>query len=123
MQELSLPFNTLDVWDSFKFKRTDLGVEEALSVQKQDLESVKSHPARGTDPARFDTVIVLYSDKAESTGVEGTRIGRLRAVFKLPTQIGNSTPAWTNEHLAYIECLFHALIHDKRIAPGPQTPY
>ncbi|TFY51376.1 hypothetical protein EVG20_g11027 [Dentipellis fragilis] len=103
MQELSLPFNALDIWDSFKFKHAELGVEEALSIQKQDMEAVKSHPARGTEPARFDTVVVLYSDKAESTGVEGTRIGRLHAVFKLPRQIGNSTPAWADEHLAYME--------------------
>ncbi|KAA1479270.1 hypothetical protein DENSPDRAFT_789011, partial [Dentipellis sp. KUC8613] len=103
VQDLSLPFDMLDTWDSFKFVRAELGADEAIVSQKQDTESVKAQPARGTEPARFDTVIVLYSDKAESTGVEGTRVGRLRAVFKLPRQVGNLIPAWADEHLAYVE--------------------
>ena len=60
-----LPFSRLDVFHTFKFTTiplTDDGAER---------DAVKARPANGTEPARFDTVVVLRDDNAEATGVQG----------------------------------------------------
>ncbi|KAH9957392.1 hypothetical protein BJV74DRAFT_880141 [Russula compacta] len=61
----SLPFQRLDVFHTVKFHPPSLeDDEEACNV-------IKAAPAAKKRPARFDTAVVLYSDAAESTGLEG----------------------------------------------------
>jgi hypothetical protein len=60
-----LPFNRLDVFYQFKFQPT--GLEDG----DEERDTVKAAPIIKKLPARFDTVVVLHTDVAESTGVEG----------------------------------------------------
>lgn len=60
-----LPFSHLDVFHGFKFTTIPLS-DGAL-----EHDSVKAKPAIGTQPARFDTVVVLQDDDAEATGLQG----------------------------------------------------
>ncbi|KAF5346610.1 hypothetical protein D9757_014286 [Collybiopsis confluens] len=82
-----LPFTTLDVWHQYKFAPVKL-------LQETEQETLKAIPATRTNlTPRFDTVIVLDSDEAESTAVE--------AVFRY----GFSVPApdnWPKVPLAYV---------------------
>lgn len=64
--EYSLPFSSLDVWHQFKFTPASQFEDDAVQ------EIVKSIPAlKDSAGSRYDTVIVLDNDKAESTAVEG----------------------------------------------------
>ncbi|EPT04074.1 hypothetical protein FOMPIDRAFT_1114975 [Fomitopsis schrenkii] len=76
-----LPFSRVDVYHTLKFTTI------ALSDERAERDVVKARPAAGGEPARFDTVVVLRGDDAEATGVQGTRIGRLKVIFKLPDTI------------------------------------
>ncbi|KAH9999164.1 hypothetical protein BJV74DRAFT_877046 [Russula compacta] len=61
----SLPFQRLDVFHTVKFHPPSLeDDEEACDI-------IKAAPTAKKRPARFDTAVVLYSDAAESTGLEG----------------------------------------------------
>ncbi|KAH9987228.1 hypothetical protein BJV74DRAFT_878375 [Russula compacta] len=61
----SLPFQRLDVFHTVKFHPPSLeDDEEACDV-------IKAAPAAKKRPTRFDIAVVLYSDAAESTGLEG----------------------------------------------------
>ena len=63
-----LPFNRLDVYNQFKFCPLDLQDEE--DAEERDI--VKAIPiSRQLPSGRFDTVIVLKTDNAESTGLAG----------------------------------------------------
>lgn len=64
----SLPFTSLNVWHQYKFAPIGLFVDDLDMVQ----EIVKAIPISGSCPSLwFDTVIVLDSDEAESTAVQG----------------------------------------------------
>ena len=116
----SLPFSKVNVYNMFRFHPT--------SLQDNDHEKdiVRAMPISECHPyGRFDTVVVLENDKAESTGLEGilyftyslknmliylgTRIGRVKVIFALPLTIdtpGSSTQSpsiWPKTPLAYIE--------------------
>lgn len=60
-----LPFTRLDVFHQFKFHPT--GLEDG----DDERDTVKAVPSIKKSNARFDTVVVLHTDAAESTGVEG----------------------------------------------------
>jgi len=63
-----LPFARLDVWHQVKIAPSGLFEDEELS------ETVKAVPIwRRSDISRFDTVIVLQDEQAESTGVAGKK--------------------------------------------------
>ncbi|KAI0727017.1 hypothetical protein C8Q72DRAFT_796259 [Fomitopsis betulina] len=71
-----------------------------------------ARPRIGSEPARFDTVVVLHDDNTEATGVQGTRIGRVKVIFKLPDTIHehgslnemHAPEEWaTQGPLAYVE--------------------
>ena len=102
-----LPFDRLNVWTQFKFQLHNLQDD----ADPDDQDTVKAIPKSAGQPnGRFDTIIALQTDEAQSTGVEGTRIGRVRIIFRLPDKvvIGNgmqvASPAiWPKEPLAYIE--------------------
>lgn len=61
-----LPFNRLDVFHQFKFHPT------GLQDGDEERDTVKAVPKIQKSPARFDTVVVLHTNEAESTGVEST---------------------------------------------------
>ncbi|KAG1732830.1 hypothetical protein EDB19DRAFT_1896693 [Suillus lakei] len=100
-----LPFNKLDVWHSFKFSLDTLGND--VDGQK-GIDLVRAQPGRGESPGRFDVVMVTHMDGAESTGLHGMKVGRLRLIFRLPEIIGlyNEAPVvWPKHHFAYVEWL------------------
>lgn len=95
-----LPFDHLDVFYSFKFSRENL--DEAGEVK----DVVKASPLK----KRFDTVVVLTSDQAEAVSFSGTRIGRVKLLFHLPTQLkvigtfkANVPDYWPKQVQAYVE--------------------
>ena len=66
----SLPFNRLDVFSQFKFHPISIDDSDINCPEEDD--TVKAIPSTTTKPlGRFDTVIVLQKDAAESTGIEG----------------------------------------------------
>jgi hypothetical protein len=63
-----LPFKHLDVYNQFKF--SPLGLQDDEVVEERDI--VKAIPiSRQLPSGRFDTVIILKTDNAESTGLAG----------------------------------------------------
>lgn len=72
----NLPINRLDVFHGFKF------TPEPLHDDTQEIDSVKAKPAKGEQPARFDTVVVLRDDDAEATGLQGEYHNILCPVYK-----------------------------------------
>ena len=59
------PPRTLEVWHSF-------GLIPLKILDEPDKSLIKAQPLTGKDkPARFDTVIVLEDDRAQSTAVQG----------------------------------------------------
>jgi hypothetical protein len=61
----ALPFTALDVWHLFK-------ITPAKLLDDQERDMVKAVPAsKSSTPPRYDTVIVLDGDEAESTAVQG----------------------------------------------------
>lgn len=69
----SLPFQGLDTYHSFKFRLESLdGVEDRSDIVKAQPQST-AHP-----DGRFDTVIVLAKDDAESAGLTGVSLYLLR---------------------------------------------
>ncbi|KAF8876593.1 hypothetical protein CPB84DRAFT_1817663 [Gymnopilus junonius] len=83
---------------------------EALQDGEEEKDIVKAVPrSKGFPHGRFDTVIVLATDEAESHGLTGTRIGRVKVIFSLPDKLPApgqpiSVPAsWPKMPLAYVE--------------------
>ncbi|THU99039.1 hypothetical protein K435DRAFT_856009 [Dendrothele bispora CBS 962.96] len=100
-----LPFDRVDVWHQFKLNPTSLVDGEVW------VETVKALPVwKHSTNTRFDTVIALVDDNAESTAVEGRcRVGRVRVIFQLPSELrkhGSRTSfvvPWKQEPLVYVE--------------------
>lgn len=61
--DAELPFSALDVWHRFKLIPNSLGFDHQ--------EVIKAMPSFGDSIARFDTVMILDTDEAESTAVQG----------------------------------------------------
>ncbi|KAI0726073.1 hypothetical protein C8Q72DRAFT_784322 [Fomitopsis betulina] len=76
-----LPFSRIDTFHTLKFTTIP------LTDNRPECDVVKARPRIGSEPARFDTVVVLHDDNAEATGVQGTRIGHVKVIFKLPDTI------------------------------------
>ncbi|KAG2747814.1 hypothetical protein P692DRAFT_20735841 [Suillus brevipes Sb2] len=99
---MDIPFSHIDIYYGFKFCLDSLGNDNDFDQEETD--TVKAKPSLGGKPARFDTVVVMDTSDCETTGLKGTRIGRLKIIFKLPSQVyGSVTPAWTKDPLAYVE--------------------
>lgn len=60
-----LPFNRVDVFHKFKFQHYQ------LSDELQEWDVVKAIPGRSGGKDRFDNVVVINSNEAESTGMQG----------------------------------------------------
>ncbi|KAG2035965.1 hypothetical protein BDR03DRAFT_934627 [Suillus americanus] len=104
LHSTQLPFDNISVWHAFEFGRDTLGNNIDGS---QELDAVKAKPRRGIDGIdRFDTVLVAHTSQAESTGLQGMKIGRLCVIFKLPEVLKHFEPVpktWPTHHLAYVE--------------------
>ncbi|KAI0726113.1 hypothetical protein C8Q72DRAFT_784365 [Fomitopsis betulina] len=72
-----LPFSRIDTFHTLKFTTIP------LTDNQPECDVVKARPRIGSEPARFDTVVVLHDDNTEATGVQGTCIGRVKVIFKL----------------------------------------
>ncbi|EPS93773.1 hypothetical protein FOMPIDRAFT_1055679 [Fomitopsis schrenkii] len=79
----NMPFNYLDIFHSFEF------APDSLNNDASETEAIKAKPVKGHQPARFDTAVVLNSEDAEATGLQGTRIGRVKVIFRLLTLLNN----------------------------------
>ena len=73
-----LPFDRVDVWHSFKFSREAVGNDIEDSNVK---DWIRAKPGKGSERVgeRFDTVLVAYTDDAESTGMQGKFITSIDA--------------------------------------------
>ncbi|KAI0684824.1 hypothetical protein BC835DRAFT_1461247 [Cytidiella melzeri] len=100
-----LPLRKLSVWHHLKFQRMDV-----VTGKPSTVDSVHAWPARMDSrqkpvPGRFDTVLV--SDGSGGlTGITGYRVGRVRAIFSLPTAAQDAlfkSSTDIPQHLAYIE--------------------
>ena len=64
----TLPFTSLDVWHQYRFSPVNLFDDESDGIR----EVIKAVPiSKKTAIPRFDTVIVLNTDEAEATAVQG----------------------------------------------------
>lgn len=64
----TLPFNNLDIWHQYKFSPSNLFDDDSDGVR----EIVKAVPiCHKSHIPRFDTVVILDTDEAESTAVQG----------------------------------------------------
>ena len=86
----ALPFTRLDIFSQFKFHPVSLDDTD----QTEENDTVKAIPSTTAKPhGRFDTVIILKGDRAESTGMEG-----LESLESLPfehTYICVRNQSWT----------------------------
>jgi len=122
-----IPFDKLDIFTQFKFHPYSL--QEDNNPESIENDTVKAIPCSLNFPnGKFDTVVVMYNEEAESTGLQGSslvsvisdaksnrcqlgvRIGRVRIIFRLPTKLSigaqrniSAPEIWPTEHLAYIE--------------------
>ncbi|PPQ85108.1 hypothetical protein CVT26_005404 [Gymnopilus dilepis] len=99
-----LSFKKVDVYNTFRFHPEELQDEE----EEKDL--VSAIPKTAKSPyGRFDTVVALVNEDGESTGLTGTRIGRVRVIFSLPRKLDtilgprDLPSSWPQGPLAYIE--------------------
>ncbi|KAJ8695792.1 hypothetical protein PTI98_005719 [Pleurotus ostreatus] len=103
--DLALPFDTLNVWHMVRMVHE--GIADDAVEEKDHIKAIPAtdHPPHG----RFDPAIVLSTAQAESTGLPGTKIARVKVIFALPSTISAkgttiSSPAfWPKEPLAYGE--------------------
>ena len=100
------PIKTVDVFYQFKIYTPsddpDIIYQNRESVVDSGYcDSVKAN----RETKQYDTVVVMWNGDAESTGLGGTRIGRVKVIFRLPTEInGFAVPArWPTQPLAYVE--------------------
>ncbi|KAF7363254.1 hypothetical protein MVEN_00678500 [Mycena venus] len=109
LRDATLPFTRLDVYHNFKFEPSALDPgAEPDNNNPETFQTVISRPqsADFASTPRFDTVIARRDPIAEATGLSGTRIGRVRVLFQLPTKLDDNTPApanWPKACLAYVE--------------------
>ncbi|KAH9912826.1 uncharacterized protein B0H18DRAFT_889166 [Fomitopsis serialis] len=103
LEQTWLPFDRVDVYHRFRFKRYE------LLDGKEDFDEVKAVPGatRQGRKNRFDTVVALQNEEAESTGVRGDRTGQgnlhlAQETIRHPWRW--SCPSWWPKGpLAYVE--------------------
>ena len=79
-----LPFSRLDVYHGFKFTTIP------LSDNAPERDAVKARPARGAQPARFDTAVVLQGEEAQASGMQGTLSASLNVLTDSQCQPRNT---------------------------------
>jgi len=66
LDESNLPFNQVDVYNMFRFH------PEGINDSEEENDLVKAIPQSLQNPdGRFDTVVVIVGNEAESTGLAG----------------------------------------------------
>ncbi|KIJ67367.1 hypothetical protein HYDPIDRAFT_84908 [Hydnomerulius pinastri MD-312] len=107
VQDINLP-RSLPIFHKIRFNAVDaLGrCEESKTV-----DAIHAKPGRKDRhgrrvPARFDTALINLGD-GNGAGVEGYRVGQVRAVFSIPQQARNlifgQSYSRVPKHLAYVE--------------------
>ncbi|KAL1717167.1 hypothetical protein EV715DRAFT_203825 [Schizophyllum commune] len=105
LHSVIIRFNKVKVWHRIKFV-----TEDRISRKRITHDSVHARPSRQSKrgvmlPGRFDTALFSDGPTAE-TGVQGNRVGRVRAVFSIPEAARASLfhpGVECPEHLAYVE--------------------
>ncbi|KAL1680947.1 hypothetical protein EV122DRAFT_206846 [Schizophyllum commune] len=106
-EHVYLPFDKVAVRHRVKYTRRDPWTDVKTTV-----DSVHVHPARRDKqgrqiPARFDTGLFDLNDGlAMDTGVQGHRVGRVRAIFslsKVAVRYAFNPGVVVPRHLAYVE--------------------
>jgi hypothetical protein len=121
LNESELPFKHVNVYNMFRFH------PQGIHDEEEESDIVRAFPRSAQHPCgRFDTVIAIINETAESTGLagkrpiiaiyeiikkfcQGTRVGRVRVIFTLPEEVQSITgirPApsnWPKDPLVYIE--------------------
>ena len=70
--QYALPFGELDVFTQFKFHPNSLQEDDNDTEGTEENNTIKALPGGlNNTAARFDTVVAITSDEAESTGMEG----------------------------------------------------
>ncbi|KIY47604.1 hypothetical protein FISHEDRAFT_59569 [Fistulina hepatica ATCC 64428] len=99
LRTCNLRFDRVAIYHRFKF----------IGLNGTTLDAIKARPAREIQPARYDIAVVCVNDGAASTGLDGHRIGHVKAIFALPNRIcvqgyWMDAPAqWPRTPLAYVE--------------------
>ncbi|KAJ8453591.1 hypothetical protein ONZ45_g19653 [Pleurotus djamor] len=104
---MMLPLIDFPIWYSYKLTRVSIADDETQDHLKDQIKAMPSkiHPPYG----RFDNVVVVTSIHGEATGLQGTKIGRVKVIFKIPDTISmggrvfDRPPVWPSEPLAYVE--------------------
>ena len=78
LEDIQIPFCTVDVYHGFKFTPDELGLE--VDPSERDKDAVKARPEEGKQPAQFDTVVVMVDSECESTGLECEYLQRVSEV-------------------------------------------
>ncbi|KAJ8508384.1 hypothetical protein ONZ45_g9337 [Pleurotus djamor] len=106
-----LPFNILPTWFSYKLTRTSIADDDTEDHLKDQIRALPIGTINSGPNGRFDCVVVLTDDSAQSTGLEGTKIGRVKVIFKLPETLDlpnglqfSPPEHWPKGPLAYVEC-------------------
>ncbi|KAJ8489240.1 hypothetical protein ONZ45_g13654 [Pleurotus djamor] len=79
MADMILPFEKLEVWNSYKLLRESLADDDTEDHLKDQVKAIPGGP--------YDTVVVITDGDGQSTGLEGTKIGRVKVIFRLPNEI------------------------------------
>ena len=101
MADMILPFEKLEVWNSYKLLRESLADDDTEDHLKDQVKAIPGGP--------YDTVVVITDGDGQSTGLEGTKIGRVKVIFRLPNEIsfaGRVYPlplVWPRKAMAYVE--------------------
>ncbi|PPQ84929.1 hypothetical protein CVT24_000245 [Panaeolus cyanescens] len=121
--EFRLPFTKVDVYNLFRFHPSPINDSETGIDVVRAMRKSSQYPH-----GRFDTVIAIIGDEAESTGLQGniarfhwiiisltghsmlgTRVGRIRVIFRLPRVMDTTSGPrdlpknWENGPLAFVE--------------------
>lgn len=122
VQKKDLPFSYLRTWFSYKLTRTAIADDDTEEHLKDHVRALPIGTVNSGPNGRFDCVVVLTDASAQSTGLEGTKIGRVKVIFKLPETLefpnGLQFPApehWPKGPLAYVEW------YNLSTVPDPQT--
>ncbi|KAL1698916.1 hypothetical protein EV121DRAFT_284470 [Schizophyllum commune] len=106
-EDTFLPFDKVKVWHRVKFRRTDSWTKETTTVDSLHVRPGRKDARGKLLPGRFDTGLFDLNDgRAMPTGVQGYRVGRVRAIFSIPQAALEATfrpGVPVPKHLAYVE--------------------
>ncbi|PPR07623.1 hypothetical protein CVT24_004179 [Panaeolus cyanescens] len=104
LDNFQLPFTKVDVYNLFRFHPSPINDSQTSIDVVRAMRKSSKYPH-----GRFDTVIVIVGKDAESTALQGTRVGRIRVIFRFPKIMDtNRGPRevpnnWEKGPMAYVE--------------------